>query len=216
MANRKGLILLGMFGAFALSGCARVKPEQLDAALAQVREEMRSADTSLEGQVRGVGSRVDDLESRMGALEQELRTLGEEFDATVQRFEAAIRFNTPIYFGFDEDQVRSSDHELLDRFASVVREYYPGAAITVEGFTDPSGSAEYNRALGQRRADAVKSYLEGQGLSGSNLKAVSYGKDSSRLVEAGATGPGSAGWQNRRVVLVIDHNPGASSAGTIS
>ena len=53
----------------------------------------------------------------------------------------------------------------LDRFASVVPKYYPGSKVTVEGFADPAGRAQYNLALSQRRAEAVRSYIASQGLT---------------------------------------------------
>lgn len=212
--KRRALILLGTMAILATPACARVKPEEMQAALADLRVEMNQGDEANAQRVNQVNSRVDGLESRMSTLEQELRTMGDEFDATVERLESAIRFNTPIYFGFDDDGVQSQYEPLLERFASVVNEYYPDASITVEGFTDPSGSEAYNLRLGQRRADAVKDYLAGQGLSAERLKAVSYGKNTQRLVTPGATGPGQEGWQNRRVVLVIDH--AASAMGTSS
>jgi peptidoglycan-associated lipoprotein len=93
---------------------------------------------------------------------------------------------------------------LVDRLASVLREYYPEALITVEGFTDPAGSVAYNLALGQRRADEVRTHLLGQGMAPGQVRAISYGKDTSRLVRPGARGP-EAGAENRRVVIVIDH-----------
>jgi peptidoglycan-associated lipoprotein len=210
--NRRALILLSAVAILSTPACARVKPEEMQTALADLRAEMNQGDEAIAQRVNQVNSRVDGLESRMSTLEQELRTMGEEFDATVERLESAIRFNTPIYFGFDDAAVQSQYQPILERFASVVNEYYPDATITVEGFTDPSGSEAYNLRLGQRRADAVRDYLAGQGLSPDRLKAVSYGKNTQRLVVAGQSGPGQEGWQNRRVVLVIDHAASASAA----
>lgn len=214
--TRRGLMLLGAFAVLALPGCARVKPAEMQAALADLRSEMVAGDEAVARQVTQVNSRVDGLESRMAGLEQELRRMGEEFDATVERLEASIRFNTPIYFAFDDAAVQSQYQPMLERFVAVVNSYYPGALITVEGFTDPVGSEAYNLRLGQRRADAVKEYLSGAGLNSQQLKAVSYGKNTQRLVAPGERGPGQAGWQNRRVVLVIDHAAPPSAAGTIS
>jgi peptidoglycan-associated lipoprotein len=95
---------------------------------------------------------------------------------------------------------------VLDRFSSVVSEYYPGALVTVEGFTDQSGTAAYNLQLGRRRAQAVTEYLATAGGFGADkLKAVSYGEARNRQVVPGAKGPGDRGIENRRVTLVIDH-----------
>lgn len=95
---------------------------------------------------------------------------------------------------------------MLERFATVVKQYYPGALVTVEGFTDPAGSVGYNQRLGQRRADAVKEYLAtAGGFASDSLKAVSYGKAKQRQVVPWAHGPGQTGEENRRVALVIDH-----------
>ena len=214
--NRRALMLLGAVAILAAPACARVKPAEMQEALADLRAEMNAGDEAVARQVTQVNSRVDGLESRMSTLEQELQRMGDEFNTTVERLESSIRFNTPVYFAFDDDAVQAQYQPLLDRFASVVDQYYPDAVITVEGFTDPSGSEAYNLRLGQRRADAVKDYLAGQGLSSERLKAVSYGKNTQRLVTPGERGPGQEGWQNRRVVLVIDHAASATGAASIS
>ena len=95
---------------------------------------------------------------------------------------------------------------MLDRFAAVVKEYYPGALITVEGFADPAGNAAYNQQLGKRRAESVKEYLASTGgVAANHLKAVSYGEARNRQAMPGAAGPGERGIANRRVALVVDH-----------
>ena len=191
--------------AATLTGCARVKPEELDARLADLRTEMSQGDDRVSGEVATLGGRVDQLDARLSTLEQELTRLAQEFDATVERLETALRFDMPVYFAFDDDQLTDTHRELLDRFAGVVREYYPDCLVTAEGFTDPVGSAEYNQALGLRRAEAVRMFLVQQGgLSAEQVRAVSYGEAQNRRVND-AHGPGTEGWENRRVALVIDH-----------
>jgi peptidoglycan-associated lipoprotein len=92
----------------------------------------------------------------------------------------------------------------------VVREHYPDAVITVEGFADPAGSVAYNRQLGKRRGDAVREYLASSGeLTTERLKVVSYGEARERQVVPGAEGPD--GLPNRRVALVIDYAGGGAS-----
>ena len=200
------LALLGI----TLTACAHVKPEQMEASLAEIRAEMRGemaeGDQRIAGELGRLEERVGEMETRADDLERELTQLAREFDATVERLESALRFDMPVYFGFDEADLTDTHRELLDRFAGVVREFYPDCLITVEGFTDPAGSAVYNLALGRRRAEAVKAYLSSQGgLAEGQIRAVGYGESEERRVAAEAHGPGPKGWENRRVALVVDH-----------
>jgi peptidoglycan-associated lipoprotein len=190
---------------FALGGCARVSPDELSVELAQLREEMRQEYAQGDQKVAtDLSTRIDGLDARLDALAGELDELGETFEVTVERMESAIRFNAPVHFAFDDATVRPSDREVLDRFAGVIKTHYPDVLITAEGFTDPVGSVEYNRALGLKRAEAVVSYLTTEGgLEGTRLRAVSYGEETQRLMDD-KRGPGEAGVRNRRVVLVIE------------
>ena len=184
------------------TACAHVGQDQFDAELAALRAEIEqtSGDSN-----RRTQAQLAQLEARLDGLARGLSQLESEFDVTVQRLETAVRFDMPVYFDFDQANLRPEDLPVLDRFASVVGEYYPDALLTVEGFTDPSGSAAYNLALGRRRAEAVQQYLiESENFSPEHVRAVSYGEDAGRLVAPGQAGP-MAGWENRRVVLVIEH-----------
>jgi peptidoglycan-associated lipoprotein len=186
-----------------------VSQEDFAAELAAVRQEMRAGDQAAEtAATQAANQRMQAgeqrMEARIAALERGLESLGDQFQVAVERFESAIRFNTPVHFAFDETTIREADYPLLDRFAEVVRENYAGALITVEGFADPVGSAEYNKQLGQGRAEAVKTYLQDSGLPADRMRAVSYGEAEERQVVPGASGPGDSGWENRRVALVVD------------
>lgn len=203
--------VIGAFGlTLGLSGCSTVSPDDLDSQLAQVRQDFQQAD-------QGLSSRIDQLESRVGSLESALESLRNDFNAQIERMQGAIRFNVPVHFDFDRANIRDLDRPILDRFASVVREYYGDALVTVEGFADPAGSEAYNRQLGKRRADAVKQYLTTTGgLSADMVKSVSYGESADRQVIPGARGPGVTGVENRRVALVIDYGGmvrGATGSG---
>jgi len=150
--------------------------------------------------------RFADMDRRFAALEQDLQQMERDFEVSIARLEDELRFNVPVYFGFDDATVEAEDEEVLARFGSVAQKYYPDAEITVEGFTDPAGDENYNLWLGEQRAKAVATYLvESTAMTEDRVKAVSYGEDTRRLVSDG-WGPGVAGWENRRVVLVIDHD----------
>jgi len=185
------------------TACAHVGRQEFDESLASLRADLTA---QMEAGDEAVAQRVADTEARLAALENDVAALEEEFGATVERLETALRFHIPVHFGFDDDALDQDARDILARFSEVAQEYYPASLITVEGFTDPAGSAEYNMQLGQRRAESVKGYLVNvSGFNAERVRAVSYGEDSRRLVNAGF-GPGAAGWENRRVVLVIDHN----------
>ena len=196
----------------ALSGCSIVKKQELNDQLAAMRGEMEAerrteiaeGDSQVSDQLNG---RVDALSARMDGLEREMAALAEDFGARVEELETALRFDVPVYFGFDEAEVGPQYMAFLDRFSQVVMKYYPNSLVTVEGFTDPVGTPEYNIALGKRRAESVKTYLvEHNGLSPDQVRAVSYGEATDRLVSSSSHGPGTEGWENRRVALVIDHS----------
>ncbi len=217
MRNGRGLGILSALTLAGAAGCARVTPEELDTNLAAMREEIaqqiQQGDQQVEQRLSG---RIGTVEQRTAALETDLQDMEQEFEVAIQRLEDAIRFDVPVYFAFDDATVEQEDQAVLDRFGSVAREYYPEALITVEGFTDPSGSADYNETLGMRRASAVRDYLLSTGMAQDRVRAVSYGENTQRLVAPNSTGPGMAGWENRRVVLVIDHNGQAPSMPTVT
>ncbi len=146
---------------------------------------------------------------RIDALEQELQSLRQEYNVSIERMRGMLKFDVPVHFEFDRAELRESDRPVLDRFASVVREHYADAVVTVEGFADPAGSAAYNRRLGQRRGESVRQYLTSDGqLGAERIRVVSYGEARDRQVVPGAQGPN--GLPNRRVALVIDY---AGTAG---
>lgn len=82
-----------------------------------------------------------------------------------------------VYFAFDSSDLDSSARDTLDRDAKCLRERGAQGAKVV-GMTDPSGTEEYNLALGERRANAAVKYLNALGIEQKSLKAVSVGEES--------------------------------------
>lgn len=207
--------IVGLVGLTA--GCAHVTPKDLNASLGAMRADLEKQIKDGDAKVSSdLGGRMDSLEGRVSALEQDLKSLHDQFNVTVQRMQGQLQFDVPVYFSFNSADVSPEGKKALDRFGEVVQKYYPKATITVEGFTDPAGSAAYNLRLGRRRADAVMTYLTGTAnLPKEQLRAVSYGENTKRLVAPGAKGPGQAGWQNRRVVMAVD-DAGQTPASVLS
>jgi len=196
----RGAMLLGTLAAVGLSGCAKkVTQTEFESEVAKIREEIQTGD-------RQLATRIDSVDSRIGALEQQLQAFRSEYNVSMEKMQGAVKFNVPVHFEFGSADLREADRPVLDRFAGVVKEYYPNATITIEGFADPAGTTAFNQRLGKRRADAVASYLTSNGaLDASFLKTVSYGEARNRQVVPGAAGPGEQGVENRRVALVIDY-----------
>ena len=101
-----------------------------------------------------------------------------------------------VYFSYDDYAVTSEYTPLIERHGKFLAEH-PAVAIRIEGNTDERGSAEYNLALGQRRAEAVLRALKLFGAKDTQMEAVSYGEEKPK-----ATGHDESSWsQNRRADL---------------
>jgi peptidoglycan-associated lipoprotein len=82
----------------------------------------------------------------------------------------------PAFFGYDSDEVNEASRVVLQANAALMKKY-PGWTIAIEGHCDERGTAEYNLALGERRAVAARTYLLSLGIDGNRLRTVSYGKE---------------------------------------
>jgi len=89
---------------------------------------------------------------------------------------SAISDLETVYFDYDQSSIRSDSAGVLRNNASVIKAHADWGQLTVEGNTDERGSEEYNLALGERRAMAVKRYLVDLGVPNSRLRTVSFGE----------------------------------------
>ncbi len=87
------------------------------------------------------------------------------------------------YFDYDKSDIRADAREALGKTAEFFRNY-PQLRVTIEGHCDERGSTEYNLALGDRRANAVKQYLVSLGIPADRLTTVSYGKEKPFCMES--------------------------------
>lgn len=82
----------------------------------------------------------------------------------------------PVFFVYDSSEVDAAGQTVLQANAAVLKKY-PEWVITIEGHSDERGTAEYNLALGNRRATAARTYLISLGIPADRLRTVSYGKE---------------------------------------
>jgi peptidoglycan-associated lipoprotein len=82
----------------------------------------------------------------------------------------------PAFFDYDSSELNSEAQQVLNKNAALLKQY-PNWTVTIEGHCDERGTAEYNLALGERRAVAARAYLVSLGISADRLRTVSYGKE---------------------------------------
>lgn len=166
-----GLVLL-LPMVLLLSGCPK-KPEVQTAAPAAVAPEAVEAPEPTEEVV---------------VVEEEVVVETEEGPVTIQ----------DVFFDFDKSLIRPDAREALDEDISVLNEN-PGLRVVVEGHCDERGTNEYNLALGERRAKAVRDYLMAGGIESDRISTISYGEERPFCL-----GHDETAWQcNRRGHFVV-------------
>ena len=90
--------------------------------------------------------------------------------------EKLAQVGNTVYFGFDSSELAGEAQAILDRQAAFLN-VNPTMVVIIEGHADERGTREYNLALGDRRAVAVRDYLLAKGLNAARVRTVSYGKE---------------------------------------
>ncbi|WP_455476283.1 peptidoglycan-associated lipoprotein Pal [Bartonella sp. B17] len=118
-----------------------------------------------------------------------------------EKQEFTINVGDRVFFSLDSFVIEPDAQRILMRQAEWLLRH-PFYSITIEGHADERGTREYNLALGQRRAVAVRDYLISLGVSGQRMRTISYGKERPVAV----CNDLSCWNQNRRAVTVVDWN----------
>ena len=104
-----------------------------------------------------------------------------------------------VFFGYDSSDLDSDALELLQDQVAWLKQN-SDVSVTIEGHCDERGTREYNLALGEKRAQAVKNYLIGLGINPDRVSTISYGKERPAVV-----GSNDGAWsQNRRSVTTVN------------
>lgn len=103
-----------------------------------------------------------------------------------------------VFFETDQFSLSAEAHATLDAQAEYLRQY-PSVTVTIEGHADERGTREYNLALGDRRANSARNYLESRGIAAGRMTTISWGKERPEVV-----GSTEEAWaRNRRAVTVL-------------
>ena len=113
--------------------------------------------------------------------------------------EKLAQVGNTVYFGFDSSELAGEAQATLDRQAAFLN-VNPTMVVIIEGHADERGTREYNLALGDRRAVAVRDYLLAKGLNAARVRTVSYGKE-----RPAVSGSNEESWEkNRRAATVLN------------
>jgi peptidoglycan-associated lipoprotein len=113
--------------------------------------------------------------------------------------EKLAQVGNTVYFGFDSSELTGEAQATLDRQAAFLN-VNPTMVVIIEGHADERGTREYNLALGDRRAVAVRDYLLAKGLNAARVRTVSYGKE-----RPAVSGSNEESWaKNRRAATVLN------------
>lgn len=170
-------ILTGVAIASLLAACASTPDEQEGA---KVEERLPTAKPTAPAKPADPGTATKPLDTGRVA-------------ADPLKDPANILSKRSIYFDYDSNQVKDEYRPIISAHAKYLSQNR-SRRVRIEGNTDERGSREYNLALGQRRADAVKQMMELLGASGSQIETLSFGEEKPK-----ASGSDEASWaENRR------------------
>lgn len=181
-------ILVAFVAAVLLAGCASSQPEEqapgMQPATAQPPEQQEAPPAAPEP---APPAKPEEMKPTITRGKLTMPTMGGGMEELPGVF----------YFDFDQAIVKPAGFDELNKHAEVLKDD-PSLRIRLEGNTDERGTREYNLALGERRANAVKAYLVAQGVSPSQIEVISYGEE-----KPAALGHNEEAWaQNRRVQIV--------------
>ena len=147
--------------AFALSACSQyVTRTDYDADMA----DLRTTDTELRSGQDNLKVQLERMQAQFSELTTDLQSTFQSYDAQIASLQGRVRVDMSANFAYDDATLREEDKAALAEFSQIVQDYHPNIIVTVEGFTDPAGDAEYNKWLGLQRARSVRQYLIDDGL----------------------------------------------------
>ncbi len=182
-----GLVLC--FGAFVLSGCAKQELVKKDEPV--VSQAPTKASEPIKSPVKE--------EPIASSPIKEAAVIRDETSASSGFKEQTEKLMGTVYFDFDSSTLSKTSRDTLSSTADLLLKKKPTLKIQIEGHCDERGSAEYNLALGERRAKSAMSYLVTLGVAADRISIISYGKE-----KPADPGHDDASWaKNRRDEFLV-------------
>jgi outer membrane protein OmpA-like peptidoglycan-associated protein len=205
MVNRRwvgvmsGALLLGIFG---LSGCATKRYVGEEVSKSSAASEKRI--NEVESQVEATQSKVKDHDTRIAELDKSTREALERAQAAGKLAEGKFVYSLvlsddAVKFPTNKFALSKDAEQKLAEFAERLKSENKNVYLEIQGHTDARGEKDYNYRLGEARAEAVRRYLNKQGIALNRMSTISYGED--EPVDSNKTKEGRA--KNRRVVVVV-------------
>ena len=201
-----GLFLILAFSLTIFSGCAEKKAVVKDEALQEQKvaaaQEGAPAAVTADDEAARKAKEAADREAALkeqAAKDEAARREAARAAWAKKNAEALVGLSLQnIYFDYDKSAIRPDAREILKANAEIFTKN-SSAKIVVEGHCDERGTAEYNMALGERRAQEAKQYLVNLGIDASRIETISYGKE--RPLDNRSTEEAWA--QNRRAQFLL-------------
>ena len=191
-----------LVGTLTLGGCASKQ---------YVGEEVSKSNAATEKRINEVESQVESTQSKVKAHDSKLAELDTATRQALERAQAAgklaegkfifslVLSDDAVKFPVNKHELSKEAMQALDTFAERLKTENKNVYLEIQGHTDATGAPEFNYKLGEARAEAVRRYLNKQGIALNRMSTISYGKD--EPVESNKTKEGRS--KNRRVVVVV-------------
>jgi len=194
-----GALLLGTFG---LTACASKKYVGEEVGKSSAASEKRIND--VESQVEATQTRVKQHDTKLAELDNATREALERAQQAGKLAEGKFVFSLvlsddAVKFPVNHHELSKEAKEQLDAFADRLKSENKNVYLEIQGHTDATGPEVYNYKLGEERAEAVRRYLNKQGVALNRMSTISYGP--AEPVESNKTRDGRS--KNRRVVVIV-------------
>ena len=188
--------------ALIATGCASKK--YVNSEVSEMEAVSSSRMDGIETQVEANQTRLDDQEMAIGEISQTAQEALDRAIAAGKLAEGQFLYETvlsedKVRFAFDDATLAGTSTQALDVFVEDLKTSDESVYIEIQGHTDSTGGEAYNMVLGQRRAEAVRRYLNQRGIPLARMSVISYGM--SAPIADNSTAEGRS--VNRRVTIVV-------------